>query len=254
VHKKNTTFNLKPNLLKQSLNRLVPSISLNIKSKINYQKLTTLLPQKAKILVIGGSIKGQGMDLLYNNASYEVVGSDVSFGPYTSIICDAHDIPFENESFDAVIVQAVLEHILEPKRSVYEIHRILKYAGIVYAETPFMQQVHMKEFDFTRFTYLGHRRLFREFEEIISGPVAGPAMALCWAYKYFLSSFTTSHILGCLIDRFAHATSFFLKYFDYYLIDKPGAYDAASAFFFMGRKSNSCLPDSELVKQFKGAR
>ena len=50
-----------------------------------------------------------------------------------------------------------------------EIYRVLKSDGIVYIETPFMQQVHGGKYDFTRFTYLGHRRLFARFQEIESG-------------------------------------------------------------------------------------
>ena len=30
------------------------------------------------------------------------------------------------ETFDCVIIQAVLEHVLDPKRCVKEIHRVLK--------------------------------------------------------------------------------------------------------------------------------
>ena len=59
----------------------------------------------------------------------------------------------------------------------------------MYAETPFMQQVCVARFDFTRFTHLGHRRLFRWFDEVRSGPVCGPGMALAWSYQYFLLSF-----------------------------------------------------------------
>ena len=107
-----------------------------------------MLPKNSKILVIGGSIKGQGMDSIYSSESFEIVGSDVSFGPYTKIVLDAHDIPFEDEVFDCVIIQAVLEHVIDPQRCVNEIHRVLKPSGIVYAETPFIQQVHMRQYDF----------------------------------------------------------------------------------------------------------
>lgn len=65
-------------------------------------------------LVVGGASKGQGIDIIYANSSFEVVGSDVSFGPCTDLICDAHDIPFEDGVFDCVIIQAVLEHVLDP--------------------------------------------------------------------------------------------------------------------------------------------
>ena len=171
VNRKNTTYKLiQSNPVKETIRKLIPGISLNIKSKKNYSQVASLLPKNAKILVVGGRTKGQGMDAIYDNKSFEIVGSDVSFGEYTSIICDAHDVPFEDSTFDCVIIQAVLEHVLEPRTCVSEIHRVLKPDGIVYAETPFMQQVHMKQYDFTRFTYLGHRWLFKNFEEIASGP------------------------------------------------------------------------------------
>lgn len=252
IKNRDTTVDLHESKIRKIVKKLTPGISANIKAKDNYGELSAMLPKSAKILVLGGSIEGQGMEAIYSNASYEVIGSDVTFGPCTKLISDAHDIPFEDETFDCVIVQAVLEHVLEPYRCVDEIHRVLKSSGIVYAETPFMQQVHMKQFDFTRFTHLGHRRLFRNFEEIKSGPCCGTGMALAWSYKYFLMSFTTSKQIRRLLALFAHLTSFFLKYFDFYLIDKPGSYDAASGYFFWGKKSNYCQSDKELIKQFKG--
>lgn len=252
IGRNDTTYNLEGSRLKEFIWKLIPTIDLNIKGRENYKKIASILPGNSKVLVIGGSIMGEGMDPLYSDKSFEIVGTDVSFGPYTKLICDAHDIPFEDDVFDCVIIQAVLEHVLDPHRCVSEIHRILKSDGLVYAETPFMQQAHMTPYDFNRFTYLGHRRLFRHFEELDSGPVCGPGMALAWSYSYFLKSFATSHTTTRLLTIFARFTSFILKYFDYYLINKPGAYDAASGLYFMGRKSGHILSDDDLIKQFKG--
>lgn len=193
------------------------------------------------------------MGPLAQNGSLELVDTDVSFGPRTMLICDAHDIPFQDESFDGVIAQAVLEHVVDPYRCVEEMHRVLKKDGLVYAETPFMQQVHLGRYDFTRFTHLGHRRLFRRFEEIDSGAVCGPGMALAWSYQYFLLSFAKLKILRALIRAFASLTSFYLKYFDYFLIDTAGGLDAASGYYFMGRKSDHSLSDRELLTLYKGA-
>jgi SAM-dependent methyltransferase len=259
INRRNTTFDLNASsgIFKKTVKKLVqlePSISLNIKADSNYKQLVSLLPQNAKILVVGGSIKGNGMDLIYENNSFEIIGSDVSFGEYTRVICDAHDLPFEDNTFDCVIVQAVLEHVLEPQRCVSEIHRVLNDSGIVYAETPFIQQVHMKQYDFTRFTHLGHRWLFKDFEEVMSGPCCGPGMALAWSYSSFLQSFTTSRIINRLLILFARITSFFFKYFDYFLINKPGAYDAASGYYFLGRKSSKSLSNKELLQQFQGIK
>lgn len=244
------------NGLQQAIRRLIPTISANIKGSENYGRLTDLLlgqSSSPRVLVLGGRIVGHGMESLVKNASFDLVETDVAFGPRTMLICDGHDIPFADESFDGVIIQAVLQHLVDPYRCVEEIHRVLNIQGLVYAETPFIQQVCGGAYDFTRFTHLGHRRLFRRFDEIDSGAVCGPGMALAWSYQYFLLSFSTSRTLRTLAWIFARLTSFCLKYFDRYLIDKPGALDAASGCYFLGRKSEQVLADRDLIKLYRGA-
>ncbi|MEX7471289.1 class I SAM-dependent methyltransferase [Mycobacterium adipatum] len=237
----------------------LPSISRNINGLRNYQRLVDLLAgrssdDKSKVLVIGsGPEAGDGMAPLASSHNVELVETDVAFGSTTQIVCDAHDLPFEDALFDAVIVQAVLEHVADPYRCVEEIHRVLKSDGLVYAETPFMQQVHMAAYDFTRFTHLGHRRLFRAFSEIDSGIACGPGMALAWSYQYFLLSCTNSRIIRGLLTAFAHLTSFFLLWVDRFTVTNPAAYDAASGFYFIGRKSDSILSDRQLIAQYRGA-
>jgi SAM-dependent methyltransferase len=255
LHRKTFFSNVSKNKLEKTIRRFLPKISKNIKGKLNYRRLSDLLLRKStfpRILIIGGSILGQGIEPLINNTSLDFVESDVSFGQRTMLICDAHDIPFQDESFDGVIVQAVLQHVVDPYRCCEEIHRVLKEQGVVYAETPFMQQVHGGRYDFTRFTHLGHRRLFRRFDEIDSGAVCGPGMALAWSYQYFLLSFTRAGMLRKLVRVFAYLTSFWLKYFDYYLINKPGTLDAASGIYFMGTKTKQTLSDHDLIKQYRG--
>lgn len=242
--------------IKKYIKRLVPSISKNLKAKQNFNEFKQKLYEfssKPKVLVIGGGTLGEGIEELIDcKNNLEIVETDVVFGPRTRIIVDAHDIPFINNTFDGVVIQAVLEHVVDPFMCVEEIFRILKKQGIVYSETPFMQQVHMGCHDFTRFTNLGHRRLFRKFEEIDSGIICGPGMALAWAYEYFLLSFTTSKLLRKLIRVFARFTSFYLPYFDLILAKNPAAYDAASGFFFLGRKGENILSDRDLIKNYKG--
>src|SRR5438876_5963516 len=256
INQHDTTFYLHQNKLEQVVARFVPKIDRNIKGRQNYNKLTKLLLSQSsapKVLVIGGSILGTGIDVILKNSSIEFVESDVTFGPRTILMCDAHNIPFEDNSFDGVIVQAVPEHVVDPWRCVEEIHRILKEDGLVYAETPFMQQVHGGRFDFTRFTHLGHRRLFRKFDEICSGAVSGPASALALAYEYFLLSFVTSRGLRIFLRGFARMSAFWLKYVDRYLSHRPGTFDAATGYYFMGSKRARPIPDRELVGLYRGA-
>ncbi|MEO6324475.1 MAG: class I SAM-dependent methyltransferase [Thermoanaerobaculia bacterium] len=202
-----------------------------------------------RILVVGAGAAGLAS---LSSRGIEVVSTDVSLGDDVAIVCDGHDLPFDDETFDGVIAQAVLEHVVDPVRCVEEMHRVLRPDGIVFSDTPFMQQVHGGRFDFTRFTHLGHRRLFRRFEELESGASAGPGIALIWSYRYFLLSFSTSLTLTRFLRVFAKATSFWWKYFDRFLIDRPGALDAASGLYFIGRKSESVLSDRALVASYRG--
>lgn len=240
-------------------NRLVdwlPSISLNLYSDQNFQKFAQLLLEKTthpKVLVIGGRITGQGMEKLAAYQDVEIVSSDIAFGPRTQIILDGHNIPFPENFFDGIIAQAVLEHVVDPLRCAAEIYRVLKHGGLVYAETPFMQQVHEGRYDFTRFTHLGHRRLFRWFEEIASGPAGGPGMALAWSWRYFLLSFARKPVWREMLGGLARITAFFWKYFDPLLAVKPGAMDAAAGYYFLGRKSATPLSDKTLLAQYRGA-
>jgi SAM-dependent methyltransferase len=238
------------------LSRIMPDINLNVRAPRNYTKLARLLRERStspRVLVIGGRVLGYGMDrLLQNCPGIELVETDVAFGLRTALICDAHDLPFDDASFDGVIIQAVLECVVDPKRCVEEVHRVLKPNGLVYAETPFMQQVHAGAYDFTRFTHLGHRYLFRDFSEIESGVVCGPSMALCWSVQYFLTSFTRSRRARQGIRVLVRLSLFWLKYLDRYLAGKPGSLDAASGLYFMGTRSERTLHPRELVRLYRG--
>lgn len=234
---------------------IVPSISKNWMAERNYDDLFGRLRSRGGqplVLVIGGSTEGEGLRKYLRDPAFRIVESDIYIGPRTNLVSDANDIPFAEESVDAVIIQAVLEYLPDPDRVVKGIHRVLKSDGFVYSETPFMAQVHGGAFDFNRYTHLGHRRLFRRFAEISSGPVNGPGMALAWSYKYFLLSFFTGRMARNLAFVFAHFTAFWLKYLDGYLIRKPGTFDCALGFYFLGRKSAETLSDGDLVKGYRG--
>jgi SAM-dependent methyltransferase len=237
---------------KNLVKSLIPSISINVKAKANFRTFFSRFAhlENAVVLVVGGAVTGSGLGDIPPNIT--LVETDAACGPQTTAICDAHDLPFLDRSFDGVIAQAVLEHVIDPARCVAEIHRVLKPDGVVYAETPFMQQVHAGRYDFTRFTHLGHRYLFREFDEIASGPCSGPGTALAWSYCYFLQSFFSNRTLGQAAFAFGSITGFWLKYFDHFLSDKPGSFDAASAYYFLGSKSETSLSATKLIGGYRG--
>jgi hypothetical protein len=55
-----------------------------------------------------------------------------------------------------------------------------------------------------------------------------------------------------LVHAFAGFTAFWLKYLDPYLVDRPGTIEAASGFYFLGRKSARTLSDREVLATYRG--
>jgi SAM-dependent methyltransferase len=240
---------------RELVSRWLPDVTMNVSANRVFSRMLDRLvtaTTRPRVLVIGGGVIGSGMDCLVEDPRIELIESDAAMTPRTSLICDGHDLPFADQSFDAVIVQAVLEHVVDPHRCVEEIHRVLKPDGMVYADTPFMQQVHGRQFDFTRFTRLGHRRLFRMFEEIESGISCGPGAALAWSLRYFMLSFFTGNLLRAMASLLSRLMFFPLKYCDRYLVNKPSANDAASAFYFLGSRSEEALSDRDLIQSYRG--
>jgi SAM-dependent methyltransferase len=218
-----------------------------------FLELTLTLAERPRVLVIGAGTLGAGSEILVESDQVDLVETDIFRGPRTAVICDAHALPFADGAFDGVVCQAVLEHVLEPWTVAEEIHRVLGPDGVVYSEVPFMQQVHEGAYDFTRFTHLGHRRLFRSFEEVDSGAQGGPGMALSWSIQYFLMAFAWSRLTRAAIQRAAGLLTSWLTVFDGWLVRRAGGLDAASGTWFLGRRRDQVAPDAEIIKSYRGA-
>jgi SAM-dependent methyltransferase len=237
----------------------LPTRSRNVAAADNYRTLARLLRERSSpgtrplLLVVGGRIVGAGTEEILDRPDIDVVETDVALGPRTQLVCDAHDLPFAGGSFDAVVVQAVVGSVLDPDRVAAEIHRVLREDGLVYSEAPFIQQVTEGALDFHRFTHLGHRRLWRYFDEISSGAQCGPGMALLWSLQHFAQAFVGGRRLTrALVGRIVLLGAFWLKYFDDFLVRLPGGIDGASGTFFLGRRRETALPDREIVRGFRG--
>jgi SAM-dependent methyltransferase len=239
---------------------LPPTHARNVAAAANLRALAELASERgqaagraARVLVVGGRTVGAGMEAILDHPELDVLETDVALGPRTQLVCDAHDLPFVDASFDAVVIQAVLESVVEPRRVAQEIHRVLAAGGLVYSEAPFIQQVHEGAYDFNRFTQLGHRRLWRHFDELRSGAQCGPGMALLWSAEYFLQAFAGNRRLARgLIARLVTLGGFWLKYLDDFLARRPAGIDAASGTFFLGRRRETAIPDREIVHGFRG--
>lgn len=224
----------------------------NVVSTAQVSHLLRLLHEKSAhpvILVVGGASIGSGLEELYTEPFVDILAFDIYPTLSVQFVADAHSIPLENGSVDAVIIQAVLEHVLEPWLVVAEVYRVLKADGFVYAETPFMQHVHEAAWDFTRFTESGHRYLFRDFERIASGWVAGAATQLYWSLVNFARAVVPGSS-GAVLSTIVFS---WLPLLDKYMRQDINI-DAASCVFFLGRKAGRRMTPSEAVRHYMGGQ
>jgi len=218
-------------------------------TKANLNELISCLKTKdnPKILIIGGGEIGAGLDTFYEKFKTNILSFDIYDSSFVDIIADGHQIPIIDNYFDAVIIQAVLEHVLSPQKVVSEITRVLALGGIVYAETPFIQQVHEGPYDFTRFTESGHRYLFRDYTVITSGYTSGAGSSLIWSLDFFFSGLFRSRVAG----KIARIFFFWLRTFDK-LIPYSFNLDAACGVYFMGTKSKVPILNKQIISHYGG--
>lgn len=215
----------------------------------NIDRLLADLGGPSVVVVVGGASMGNGVERLYSASPITVVGFDVYTTPLTQFVADAHQIPLADGSVDAVVIQAVLEHLLDPEGAVAEIRRVLRRDGLVYAETPFLQQVHAGAYDFRRYTSSGHRYLFRGFDEIAAGPVAGPGTQLLWSIDHLTRGLFRSQLAG----KLARGVFSPLRALDK-IVPDAYAMDNASAYYFYGRRADRELMPREIVDYYRGAQ
>lgn len=240
------------------LGRILPSPSRDVSAQRCRERLAQLLAarpaERRRVLVVGCGDGSAGYGPLADVADARWLETDVSLAGRAAVVCDASDLPFEDRQFDLVICIAVLEHVLEPQRCVDEMRRVLADDGLVYATTPFMQQVHMGEYDFTRFTRSGHRWLFREFDEVDSGLATGPASVVVWSIEYFLLSWVSSVGARRIVKGLTRLLLGWMTLLDPLLARRAAAHDAGGGFFFIGRRApGATLTAREMVGYYRGA-
>ena len=110
---------------------------------------------------------------------------------YIDIYCSAHNIAFENESFDCAFSTAVLEHLEEPELALRECHRILKHGGYAIYSVPFIWHLHEEPRDFYRFSKYGLKYLFEKvgFEIVELKALSGFWVTFGQLFVYYLYRF-----------------------------------------------------------------
>jgi SAM-dependent methyltransferase len=155
----------KPNSLYR---KLFPTAHRILVEKVIRRELPKL---KGRILVIGAGSNPYGSFL---DASAQVVVTDIrdDFGVIDQIV-DAHDMPFDDSFFDAVLAIEVVEHLADPAMAIREFHRVLRCGGRAIISIPFMFHIHADPEDYQRFTQSGIRKICQKFSNITIIPIGG---------------------------------------------------------------------------------
>lgn len=81
-------------------------------------------------------------------------------------VCNLHQI--EDQIYDGIVCDQVLEHVKQPFDAVNEMYRVLQPGGILFLTTVFMYPIHEYPKDYWRFTPDALQLLCEKFSEIIS--------------------------------------------------------------------------------------
>ncbi len=150
------------------------------------EKVSKIFTDKRVIIDIGGGLriireKGNKYDSkrewirpLLKNVDYKVMDPVATFNP--DIVGDIHKMPFADNSLEAIICLAVLEHVENPIRACQEIYRVLQVGGYCFVYVPFLYYYHAEKGyygDYWRFSRDTINYLFKGFKTIEIESVRG---------------------------------------------------------------------------------
>jgi SAM-dependent methyltransferase/uncharacterized protein YbaR (Trm112 family) len=212
-------------------------------------------PAPRLVLVVGAGFGNTVVEALRRLPGTDAVSFDLRRADGVDMVADAHAIPLADGSVDVVVVQAVLEHVMDPGRVVAEIERVLRPGGLVYSDTPFLQPYHADPTDWQRFTLPGHRLLFHAFDEIESGTTGGPFMAVLWTFHEALRALFEPWPRLSAVARLAFRVGFsWMKYLDAIAIRRRTGATAASGTYFFGARRATRLDARERFDPLRWAR
>lgn len=204
---------------------IAPAVFLGKEPKYIYKFLT------ADGLVVN---IGSGNRRLYP----DTVNVDIYPWSEVDIVADSHDLPFEDNSVDGIILSWVIEHLEDPKKVVNEIRRVLRSGGYLYLSTNFITPYHPSPKDYYRWTRDGLEILLSQFEIVELKPHVGPTCAFLSVFQEWLAlvfSFNSKLLKDILWIFFVVVTSP-LKLLDLILIRYSSAEKITAGFYAVAKK------------------
>lgn len=126
----------------------------------------------------------------YRPVYYEnVVNYEIFPYPTTDVLGFAEDLPFADNSFDAVFSFAVLEHVKFPFQAANEMKRVLKPGGKLAVSGAFLQPLHAYPHHYFNMTSHGLKTLFEdgiEIEDQFLNSATGAIGSLTWLLQHWV--------------------------------------------------------------------
>lgn len=129
-------------------------------------------PVKFDELVAAMSVDGRAMDCGGGDRCYgdpRVINLEMVAWPTVDVVASVLDLPFDDDHFDVILSQAVLEHVPDPQFAVDEMVRVLKPGGEIYIEAAYMQPGHLWPHHYFNICPNGLAHLCRNLETVESG-------------------------------------------------------------------------------------
>ena len=123
-----------------------------------------------------------------------IVNYEIAPYPTTDVLGFAEDLPFGDNSFDAVFSFAVLEHVKYPFQAADEICRVLKPGGTLAVGAAFLQPMHGYPHHYFNMTNLGLQALFEdsiEIEQQFVNQGTSPIASLSWFLQEWMNNLPT---------------------------------------------------------------
>jgi ubiquinone/menaquinone biosynthesis C-methylase UbiE len=152
------------------------------------ERMERILREKKSLIDIGGGLrvskeKGNRFErrnawiadtIRENSVAYKILDPVSDYKP--DIVGDIHNLPFKDNSQEALSCIAVLEHVLDPFKASEEMFRVLKPGGMCMVYVPFLYYFHAEKGyygDYWRFTKEGLALMFKKFSSVEIQPVRG---------------------------------------------------------------------------------
>jgi SAM-dependent methyltransferase len=131
-----------------------------------YRDVTCHFPDDAKLLDIGcgiGWLANHFSDYTGIDYSVEALKRATALGRNVSLANVSDPLPYEDATFDGVVIKDLLEHVPDPVVVVREAARVLRPGGRAFASSPDAQRWVWDDYSHRRpFTRRSFRRLFED--------------------------------------------------------------------------------------------